>query len=145
MVIFENNKQVIKNVSDKVMHISHCFSTLLNFKDMKELKFNKLRILFLLLTIITTLSSCLVTSQIVQVNDGNQEISLYSDNTILKKAYTEIIHMELTGSIFTSRKIMKSKLIEKAKENDCDAVINVKFKTTFMWPQAYGIGIRYEK
>ena len=62
-------------------------------------------------------SSCLVTSQIVQVNDGNQDIPLYSDNTIVEKAYTEIIYMELTGSIFTSRKKMKSKLIEKAKEN----------------------------
>jgi len=40
---------------------------------------------------------------------------------------------------------MKSKLIEKAKENDCDAITNVKFKTTFMWPQAFGIGIRYEQ
>ena len=112
---------------------------------MKELKFNKLRILLSLFVTMIIFSSCLVTSQIVQVNDGNQDIPLYSDNTIVEKAYTEIIYMELTGSIFTSRKKMKSKLIEKAKENDCDAVINVKSKTTFMWPQAFGIGIRYKK
>ena len=99
-----------------------------------------------LLSVLTalTLTSCLVTPQIVRMNEEGQEITLYSGNVLNSKEYEEIVHIELTGSIFTSRKRMKDKLIKQAIKHNCDAVINVEFKTTFIWPQVFGIGIKYK-
>jgi len=87
----------------------------------------------------------MVTPQIVKVNEEGQKIVLYSGGPLSSKEYDETIHIELTGSIFASRKRMRDKLIKLAIKHDCDAVINVEFKTTFIWPQAFGIGIKYKK
>jgi len=99
-----------------------------------------------LLSVLTalTLTSCLVTPQTVILNKESQEIPLYSGDVHTSREYDEIVHIELTGSIFTSRKKMKDKLIKQAIKHNCDAVINVDFKTTFIWPQAFGIGIKYK-
>lgn len=91
------------------------------------------------------LQSCVISSQIVEVNTDGQKILLLSSNSTISKNYEEVVHIELTGSVFTSRQKLKSKLIKKAVENKCDAIIDTKFKTNFIWPHVTGIGIRFKE
>jgi len=100
---------------------------------------------FFLFIFVTSLQSCVISSQIVEFNDNEQKILLLSSNSTISKDYEEIMQIEITGSIFTSRKKLKSKLIEKATEMKCDAIIDTKFKTNFIWPHVSGVGISYKE
>ena len=127
---------------------SHIYNSLFeNSRSFRKVVLKWARLLYtcIFLLAIITLEGCLVTPQTVILNKESQEIPLYSGDVHTSKEYGEIVHIELTGSIFTSRKRMRDKLIKQAIKHDCDAVINVEFKTTFIWPQAFGIGIKYKK
>lgn len=104
-----------------------------------------MRTTFLLLLLSLTITSCLVTTQAVTVNEETNEdkIPLYHTSATVDAPYTEKVHFELTGSVWTPREKLKKRLIQQAQKHGCDAVTNVRFKTTFIWPQAYGIGIVY--
>lgn len=100
---------------------------------------------FLMLLLSLTMTSCLVTTQAVTVNERTNEddILLYHTSAAADAPYTEKVHFELTGSVWTPREKLKKRLVQQAQKHGCDAVINVRFKTTFIWPQAYGVGIVY--
>lgn len=98
--------------------------------------------LFLWCALALLMQGCLVTAQTVTVNQEG-EIALFSPQSKPNVAYVERVHIELTGSIFASRQRLKNRLIEEAASHDCDAVIDVIFRTRFIWPQAQGIGVAY--
>ncbi len=109
-------------------------------------KLNKVKACIgLLIMFAGTLQSCLISSQIVEVNTSEQKVLILSSNSTISNNYEEVMHIELTGSVFTSRKKLKNKLINKAVEKKCDAVIDTKFKNIFIWPHVSGIGIRFKK
>lgn len=109
-------------------------------------KFNKIKAsIGLLIIVVCTLQSCVISSQIVEVNTSEQKVLLLSSNSTISNNYEEVMHIELTGSVFTSRHKLKNKLINKAVEKKCDAVIDTKFKNSFIWPHVSGIGIRFKK
>ena len=94
---------------------------------------------------LSSLTSCIVSSQLTELNSEGQEIPIFTGEPNVSSSYIEVVDIELTGSIFTSRRRLRERLIETAADQKCDAVINVEFKTTFIWPQALGTGIRYRK
>ncbi len=100
-------------------------------------------LVLLFAVLLGTQASCLVTTQAVQLNEAGQDILLSATIPPDAEAFVEVVSYELTGSIFTSRKRLKQRLLKKARENNCDAVFNTQFKTTFIWPQALGTGVRY--
>lgn len=111
---------------------------------MLKLNNTNIKLIFLFM-FVTFLQSCVISSQIVEFNADEQKVLLLSSNSTISKNYEEIMQIELTGSIFTSRKKLKSKLIEKATEMKCDAIIDTKFKTNFIWPHVSGIGISFKE
>lgn len=96
-----------------------------------------------IVTLIST-NGCIVSYQTVNLNEVDQKIPIYTDVPNDIPAYTEIVHMELTGSIFTTRKKLKERLVQRAVDEGCDAIIDARLKTTFIWPQAFGVGIKYK-
>ena len=106
-----------------------------------KFKIMKYKVVFLF---VFAIQGCVISSQIVEVNTDEENILLLSSNSTIAKDYEEVMHIELTGSVFTSRQKLKSKLIKKAVEKKCDAIIDTKFKTNFIWPHVSGIGIRFE-
>lgn len=98
--------------------------------------------LLLLLLVLVLGTSCLVTTQSVTVN-APEEVPLFSAQSRPDTPYEERIHFELTGAVWTPRAKLKKRLIAQARKHQCDAVIDVRFKTTFIWPQAFGVGVVY--
>lgn len=94
----------------------------------------------LLIVAVVTLNSC-VTVQQTKLNDlGTPEIYI---SQLPTKPYTEIVHFESSGSIFSSNKKLLKKLKEKGKKEGVDAIIDVQFGYIFWWPKLTGIGIKY--
>lgn len=116
-----------------------------HFSSSSHLSFSQKLLFALLILASLSLSSCLVTTQVTELNKPEQSVQLYTETPPPSQCYEEIIHLELTGSIFTPRKKLKEQLIEEANKYHCNAVMHTKFKTSFIWPQVLGTGIRYQK
>lgn len=105
--------------------------------------YNILNAMKAILILVLMISSCTVSTQIVKLNSSEESVKLFTNIPVPDTSYTEIAQVELTGGIFAKREKLRQKLITLALQNNCNAVINVKFKTTFLWPQAYGTMIKY--
>lgn len=91
------------------------------------------------------LQSCVITNQILTLNEPEQVIPLHAPGYQLPHPYEEVVMIELTGSIFTSRTKLKRRLLHVAQKHECEAVLNTRFQTVFLWPVISGVGVRYRK
>jgi uncharacterized protein YbjQ (UPF0145 family) len=99
--------------------------------------------LSVLVAIVFLFTSCVTT----QVTNTKKESANDVEMFFSKKPsgeYEEIMFIQADGSVFHSSKTLIKKLKQRAKQEGCDAVIDIRFDYQFWWPNVSGIAIKYK-
>lgn len=97
------------------------------------------------LSFIILQSSC-VSTQIASLKaTGNKDIPVYMVGTPTPE-FTPNTYIEASGGIFTNKKQLLNKLKTRAgKEQNTDALVNVRFGYQGIWPYVDGITVTTKK
>lgn len=93
--------------------------------------------------VIATLSSC-VTTQVANLQrKSDKEVEVYTTSKPAKE-YIELKYIQANSGIFHGPEKLLQKLIERAKKEGADAIINVHYDYQFWWPYVSGTAIKYK-
>ncbi len=87
------------------------------------------------------ISGCTTTSVARVSTKHGEAVKMYISKTPITE-YEEIAYIEVFGSIYASKQRLMDKLAERAKQLDCNAVVNVEYKYEFIYPIATGVAVR---
>lgn len=105
---------------------------------MKIIKFFPIIIMLIFL-----LTSCITTSVADIQNKSDNIIKIYTTK-LPEHDYVEIKYISASGSIYSSYERLLYKLSLRAKQEGGDAIIDVKFRSVFWWPEVSGIVIKFK-
>ena len=108
---------------------------------MNLLKFGKIYFL-LSFFIILVFSNCATTTY-YEFSSNKSKIALYA-TTKPEKPYTEVCFVEVWGNVFSSKNNMFKKLIQRGEKLDCDAFVEINYKSAYLYPTITAIGIKYK-
>jgi len=72
------------------------------------------------------------------------EVEVYT-TIIPSRDYIEIKYIQIDGSIFNRPEKLLTKLMQRAKKENADAIINVRYSYQWWWPVISGTAIKYKK
>jgi hypothetical protein len=98
--------------------------------------------LFSGIILVIIITGCTTTRVATLTKDENENIELYTTK-LPDRNYTEICYIQTDGGVFHTPQKLLDGLKKKAKEQNADAVINIRFDFQAWYPVVSGTAIKY--